>query len=775
MPEEAHATGIEHLLAQSEMALAFLTPADRAGRWREAFGAAAPSVPEPVWLYGEDEQTRLVLGFPLRVTQSWDGFGRDLARLIEAEAVYRCALALEEPANKPALVEHRLTVARRLADLYENALLHDYDRRLPSILTLAVSREMARGVRGAARTIFTRAPKLPPRNQEAIRYTVAQRLADVTHRAEAEALARLRKQGSAEPRAEVLAFPHFVLQDLLPIAESQIGREMRELDTYLQGYLQVDPSRFHRVLATSASQLDMLRQRDRSFERVLAIRDPEAASLPSERLLFSPAALQLLSMWGHADCPRLSTDMLRLLEDLAARLRRFEVISALRHRIFPITERGARAVTTLQGQPVRLSAFTRPYDFTASGVVESSVRRYGLVYDLIEFTQLNEELRRRGRGAEDQALRFMVRFQAHLEEIRLRHRLTFEKFLGDGAFYSARNARGVLLAAAEARILYERMRHQGFPYDRGMRLAVNVGAYHLLPMGLGADDRPRFEFFGHGLVELARLTSGKTTQEVEDIADFLISSGYDVHRVLEFLEPVRQKSRFPEHVHDRPYAAFQSESGELVNHGGVVTEAFLRDLEHDWSGPLATAEHTNLRWLLLPFDPDRLEGVWIGLRPLGTPRLKGLEPTPLAEMVVFEQPPDGITMLPEGALLVMSLQELAAAPELAEAGGLALTGALDPALCVASTLDGEGRLWYVGLYMEEVDALMHAFSIPLSTVELLDGEPFEAWLFRRRGELAMLYQGLRRDSGGSAVPLETLRTRDGYFTCLLSAPHRSPR
>jgi hypothetical protein len=93
-----------------------------------------------------------------------------------------------------------------------------------------------------------------------------------------------------------------------------------------------------------------------------------------------------------------------------------------------------------------------------------------------------------------------------------------------------------------------------------------------------------------------------------------------------------------------------------------------------------------------------------------------------------------------------------------------------------SVLEDESvRTWYIGRYQEEVAALLNAFRIKLSPIGLKDGEPFEAWLFQRRSDLAKLYQGLRRTSSGATVPLEDLRRRDGYFTCLLATPHRSPR
>ena len=775
---DAHTATIEHVLAEARDRVSFLGPGDIAGRWRLAFGDAAHLLPQPYWLFADDEQTRLVLGFPHKVSAAWESFCRDLGKLIEAEAAYRCGLALGESADKTGLVEQRAAFAQRLAELVENAVLHDHDRRFAELFWLSLSREISERVGAALRAVFARAARLPARVLDEIRYTVVQRIADVANRAEAEAFNRLRKWGAIEASATGTPLARCLRNDLLPLAEQHLGRELRELSSYLQGQARIDPVRFHKLLAANTAQLERLRQRDPSFDRTLALLSAAIAALPADRLLFSRPVLDLVEIWSHPDTPRLSSDLLRLLRDLGDLLRRFEVIDALRSRIFPIGLRGSRPVTRVRGQFVRLSAFTRPIDFSMPGVVDSSVRRYGLLYDLVEFSQILEEVRRRGRAAEENSMRFMVRFQSAVEEIRERHRLRFEKFLGDGAFYSARSARAVLLAATELRVLYERLRRQGFPFDRGLRLAVNVGAYHLLHMRGATGDGPHFEFFGHGMVELARLTTGKTTQEVEDIADFLISSGYPVQRVLEFLEPVRQSPRYPENVRERPYAAFLIENHELVNRGGVATEAFLRDLEAEWAGlPLGEAEAYGIRWLVLPCDVARLDGPWVGLRALGTARLKGLEPTPLAELVVFDQVPEGLATLPEGTPLWRTLRRLAGeVVEEEESPGNIAEDEIDPRLCIVAALeDAVTRAWYIGQYDEELDALVSAFRVPLNPVDLRDGEPFESWLFRRRGELAKLYQGLRRDSNGVSVALEHLRAREGYLACLLVAPHRSPR
>jgi hypothetical protein len=773
---EKQPASIEQVLQQADSRLVFLTPSERAGAWRALFGEAAPSMPHPYWLYSEIEQAPILLGFPMRVSPAWESFGREITRLLEAEAFYRRALALREGVTKAPLVELRRQMVAHITDALDNAYLHDYGQRLSEIFLLVLTREVAERLRVVVRNLAGNTPELAPRTVDEIRYTIAQRLADVTHRARTQALDRLRQAEVLQPTAASRAFSDVLREDLLPFAEIRFSADLRELDSYLQGHLHLDPARFRSIFKTTTDQLLELRKADPGFDRVLASMDPETPALRMDRVLFCKAVLDLLEIWPNPKTPRLSTDLRSLLLDVALRCKRFEVISALRDRVFPVSERGFRTVTQVQGQVVQLSPSTRPLDFTAPGVLPSTIRRYGLLYDMVEFTQLIEELRRRGHSTEEQAMRTMVRFLGRMDEIRERHRLRFEKFMGDGAFYSARSARGIFMAAAELRLVYERMRQQGFPFDRGLRLAMNVGTYHLLPMVSSAAERSHFEFFGHGLVELGRLTTGKRTHEVEDITDFLIASGYDLQKVLQFLEPVRHATRFSEYMRERPYAAFIAENGELVNLGGVVTESFLGDLEVELGDVAAVqAEAFGMRWLLLATAAADEGAPWVGLRSLGTARLKGLEPIQLTEVMVFEQPPEGSLPVPKGMPLLEMLARLSGA-EHRGAEPETASPEVDPQLCVISVLEDEAtRSWYIGMFEEEVEALTNAFRVKLSPTGLKDGEPFESWLFQRRVDLSKVYQGLRRDSSGATVPLEDLRRRDGYFTCLLATPHRSPR
>jgi len=405
-------------------------------------------------------------------------------------------------------------------------------------------------------------------------------------------------------------------------------------------------------------------------------------------------------------------------------------------------------------------------------VVTASVRRFGLVYDLTAFTETLEEIRKRGRRAEERALQFMYIFQRRLDEIRRRRRLTFEKFLGDGAFYSSRRASRTVAAACEIQMLYDRLRSRGFPFSRGIRMAVNFGTYQLLPMMTGDDGGTRFEFFGHGVVELLRLTTGKSTREVDEIAEFLISSGYSPALVDDFLAPLAAaRSGVPEGS-PRPYTVRVDQRGELINEGIVLTPAVVEELAREASEvrPVVATAFGH-RWVVLPLREAGSPDIAVGLRFVGMARLKGLPPLEIVEANPWPAPPaEDARTAPDQPL--PSLLRGLAAPE--EAPDEAPAPVVPENLAVITYLDRQQRRhWLFGLYRPADDVLLEAIETPLRPPDIEDGEPLEAWLFRNRRELSQVYAGLRRENPGLSVPLKSLRRQDGFVGTFLAAPHRS--
>ena len=84
-------------------------------------------------------------------------------------------------------------------------------------------------------------------------------------------------------------------------------------------------------------------------------------------------------------------------------------------------------------------------------------------------------------------------------------------------------------------------RGRDFHSTAGMRIALNYGKYRLLPIE-SAGGEQRYEFFGHGIVELTRLVTGKTSQEIDEVKTVLVSRGYDPEEVDRFFAPVAHQT-----------------------------------------------------------------------------------------------------------------------------------------------------------------------------------------------------------------------------------------
>src|SRR5688572_14377363 len=234
----------------------------------------------------------------------------------------------------------------------------------------------------------------------------------------------------------------------------------------------------------------------------------------------------------------------------------------------------------------------------------------------------------------------MLMFQRKLDAIAERHLLQFEKFLGDGAFYTTRRALRLLRAAVEIQRFYADMKRKGFAFNKGLRIALNYGYYRLLPMRTSYDSNEKItEFYGPGIVELSRLTTGKANKEIEEIATFLVSHGFDQSKVQTFFAPLAQGVDMIDRAqHAREYYAYLDGNGHLVNEGIVASLPLLQEL----SAELAQ-EAQQLYRIRSPFGayvgfaPSIKDIDYVGVRHLGMVQLKGLDSIEVGEIVAFTQ------------------------------------------------------------------------------------------------------------------------------------------
>ena len=294
-----------------------------------------------------------------------------------------------------------------LADCSRTPCCNDYGQRFPEIFWLVLSARSA--------TASTPSPSpsggVPadrPRMLDELRYPLAQRIAEVAHRGETEALSRVRRSEGDRGGRRPGLLAGCLRDDLLPFAESTSAATLRELSSYLQGWRTSTP--WVRAAANS---------RPASSTCASGTRASTDAGAGPRGTAPCPATA-CSSAGGAGPAPRSGRTPTRRAcrpscapapEDLG------DLRGALRgHRRAAQPDRPHRrarlpAVDAGAG-PARAACRLHPSDRLTPCRSGSSPRwcRYGLLYDLVEFSQILEELRRRGRAAEENAMRFMVRF-----------------------------------------------------------------------------------------------------------------------------------------------------------------------------------------------------------------------------------------------------------------------------------------------------------------------------------------------------------------------------
>src|SRR3954451_16519102 len=145
------------------------------------------------------------------------------------------------------------------------------------------------------------------------------------------------------------------------------------------------------------------------------------------------------------------------------------------------------------------------------------------------------------------------------------------------------------------------------------------------------------EFYGPGIVELSRLTTGKANKEIEEIAGFLVTRGFDPAKVQQFFAPLARGVDVIDHTqHAREFYAYVNANGHLVNEGIVASMSLLQELSTELAH-----EGQQLHRLRAPYGAyagfatgiHRVE--YVGIRLIGMVSLKGLDQIEIGEIVPF--------------------------------------------------------------------------------------------------------------------------------------------
>ncbi|HEX2836466.1 MAG TPA: hypothetical protein VHW00_25900 [Thermoanaerobaculia bacterium] len=620
-------------LAQRPDASTFLVPADVERTLRELFAEPERLLPQPYKIFPADETQAPILGFPVLDAPVLKDLDAKLDRWLAEETAWQINRAQQKDKAQQAFAAYVGTLMKVAENALVSNLLSDYH----AIFWLAHSLDCAKHFSTLPRRISARDSQTGRALGDTLKYRIFSRWVSETREQMNQLTARVGTMLEGE-ELRGMQFFRMLQDDVLIFTEEFLGPDLRELRSFIVGYLRRDFATFRDSFERLRTAANETLQRERTFRAALPMFGSAAEHGVTLALLLDPKFQNFLFEHPAAQNAVTREEREQFLL-IARRVQEFAVLNQLRRGIVWMNVLPDGQVTSADRRSgMAFSRSTRPQDFGRPGVVDPMVHRFGMIYDISAFSETLGSIRRGGEKEEIRSYRQMLLFQRKLDNIAQRHLLQFEKFLGDGAFYTTRRALRLMRAAIEIQRFYSEMKRKGFSFNKGMRIALNYGYYRLLPMKTTAETGDRItEFYGHGIVELSRLTTGKANKEIEEIAGFLIAHGYDAQKVQQFFAPLARGVDVIDHrQHAREYYAYIDPNGGLVNEGIVASMNFMQELSNE-IGAEATPVH-RIRMehgTYLAFAPG-LPGVeYIGARLLGMVSLKGLDKVEVAELVAF--------------------------------------------------------------------------------------------------------------------------------------------
>ena len=739
----------------------------------EIFPRAETLLPKPYKIFPADETQAPALGFPVADAPVLRELDAKLDRWLADEVAWQAGRqqAVKEKAQLACGVY--MTQLMRLA---ENALMSNLLSDYHAIFWLAHSFDLARQFSSIPRRVSTFDTQTGRTQGDAFKYRIFAKWAADTREAMTQLATKTSSVLDGEEQRGVQFF-RLLTDDVLILTEEFIGPDLRELRSFVNGYLRRDFQSFRDSIERMREiALDLL-QRDRTFRAALPLFAATGDQGISMALLLD-TRFQNFLFEQNAIQSAVTREDREQFQLIARRLREFAILNQLRRGITMMTVTPDNQIVSTDKRATVYSRSTRPMDFGRPGVVDPMVHRFGLIYDISNFTETLGNIRRGGRKEEISSYRQMLLFQRKLDSIAVRHLLQFEKFLGDGAFYTTRRALRLVRAAVEIQRCYAEVRRKGFAFNKGVRIALNFGYYRLLPMK-GTGNERITEFYGPGIVELSRLTTGKANKEIEEFASFLLTHGYDPGKVQTFFAPLARGVDVIDHTqHAREFYAYVNNSGHLVNEGLVASFPLLQELSNE-----LTAEGQQLFRLRAPwatyigFAPSLTGLEYIGVRLIGMVSLKGLDEVDVGEIVPFA--PGEVDAIPiEGTdPLVRAIrqefhQERDPALPLAEATEFDDTTtseqAIEPELlvCLRHEPDGTENDVIIGEWDPRSDDLRRPLRFPRGDfIRLFDlkGELNGELFTNRRETVRDLYNRLSDRTPSEAVPLADFREQYATF------------
>ncbi len=743
----------------------FLIPADVARTLDEIFPRVEWLLPQPYRIYPADETQAPSLGFPVAESLAMKDLEAKLDRWLAEETVWQIG---RQRTAKEKAQQALSTYLSQLMKAAENALMSNLLNDYHAIFWLAHSFDVARHFSSLPRRISAVDTQAGRVHGDALKYRIFSRWVADTR----DQMMQIAAKASAILDGEEqrgLQFFRLLQEDVLILTEEFIGPDLRELRSFINGYLRRDFQGFRDAFERMRNTATDLVQRDRTFRSAL----PLFGVNPDQGItiaLLLDSRFQLFLFDNPAIQNAVSREDREQFQLIARRVREFAILNQLRRGIVWMSvSSGGQVVSTDRRSGASYSRSTRPLDFARPGVVDPMINRFGLIYDISKFSETLGNIRRGGRKEEISSYRQMVLFQRKLDTIAERHKLQFEKFLGDGAFYTTRRALRLIRAAVEIQRFYSEMRRKRFAFNKGLRVALNFGYYRLLPMKTSSESGERItEFYGPGIIELSRLTTGKATKEIDDLASFLVAHGYEPTAVQQFFAPLARGVDVVDHEQQaREFHAYINANGHLVNEGAVASMAFLQELSNELTAEAAPLYRIRTAWGTYIGFPPAIAGVeYVGVRLLGMVSLKGLDKIEVGEIVPFVPGETEATPLETGdPLVALVRQEFHSTREKTTAAGLDASTtserAIEPELviCLRPDADDQGEV-LIGEWDPRTDDVRRPLRIALGDFKRLFGLNDEITaddLWGKKQNVRELYNRLSDQSAEPNVTLESYR------------------
>ncbi len=600
----------------------------------EAFPHSDWLLPRPYKIFFAEEALPPVLGFPVENSAALRELENRLLKWIVDEIQWQMAKDQSREKAQASFLNYSSALIKTVENAMLSNLLSDYH----AVFWLSHSAALGRQFALIGRRVSAIDAQMGRSQGDLIKYKIYAKWSAEVKELMVRVAAKLRPTLEGEEERG-LAFFKALQENVLILTEEFIGPDLRELRSFVVGYLKRDFNQFRDSFERYKSAASDLLRRDRVVRNATVMYGADPDQPPPVGLLLDRRFQKFLFEHPVIDAA-LTRDERENITSVARRMTEFAVLHQLRRGIAYMTTSADGDMSAVDRGEVVYNRSTRPIDFGRSGVVDPMVYRFGLMYDITSFSETLGEIARGGRKGEMNSYRQMLLFQRKLDTIAERHRLQFEKFLGDGAFYTTRRATRLIRAAVEIQHFYADMKSKGFAFNRGLRIALNYGYYRLLPMKGSPDSTDTvMEFYGPGVVELSRLTTGKATKEIEEIQGFLISHGYEPSKVQSFFAPLARGVDTVDHKqHEREFYAYVNMNGHLINEGIVASLGLLQELSEELQ-----EEGSDLFRLssglgsYIGFVPG-LEGIeYVGVRVIGMVSLKGLQKVEVGELVSFRR------------------------------------------------------------------------------------------------------------------------------------------